>query len=70
MLMTAVRDGQFDWRVVEALTRVATSFCCLTQHLLRLNGDGPVMHGSYLCHHGLCVNPSHVIYDDSIKNLP
>lgn len=27
------------------------------------------MHGSHLCHHGLCIVPSHIVYEDRTTNL-
>lgn len=27
------------------------------------------MHGSHLCHHGLCILPSHLVYEDGTTNL-
>lgn len=42
------------------------------QHFLPPNdrrGEPSHMHGSHLCHHGLCVNPTHLAYEDKARNL-
>lgn len=33
------------------------------------DGPYPEMHGSHLCHHGLCINPSHAVYEGKFKNF-
>ena len=37
--------------------------------LARKDGPHPIMHGSHLCHHGLCINPNHLLYEPAQVNF-
>lgn len=41
----------------------------LDQFVAGPRGVFPEMHGSHLCHHGLCIQPGHIVYEDRITNL-
>ncbi|KAI1610410.1 hypothetical protein EDD36DRAFT_325253 [Exophiala viscosa] len=33
------------------------------------DGPHPMMHASHLCHHGLCINPNHIVYEVGTVNF-
>ena len=34
-----------------------------------VNAPWEEMHGSHLCHHGLCINPAHIVWESKYKNF-